>query len=294
MTDRSDFANGATVPPTLPSPPLNHVQNRPSISGSTGHFKHSLAPAGKDVVHLMRAPTFDHYDSSISPCVRTEQRKRNRNPGLTHAKTMPMNNQEADLEAALRQVRSAPTGSGNLEEHQRDGPIPITGPGFPKSEEHKHPYLVFGIYNRVDGRPQEDMLVLEDKERLFADIFWSIARLRGPAGLFSLKDVKQFSIFTVRTTHFSDLSVLPNNLPDLLPHTVIYPREHTNSVLVRYDQWYPPPHAFRPRFRGHSPPVLPGLQQLVQLVRCSQSTKLARKGYSSRLHGCKDQCTYFE
>lgn len=178
--------------------PQNHRRSR-SISGITGHSSQSLAPEGKDIIHLSRAPTFN-FDRR-SRCVRASPL-----PGAIklpkHAATISViprrthEVKEADLESqSPRHANTEPIGESPVGQRDHDFGLDESNP---KTDDRKYPYLVIGIFNRVDGRPQEMLLTLKDENRLFYTIFWAIVKLRGFTGLFSLKDVKQFSIFTVR------------------------------------------------------------------------------------------------
>lgn len=159
--DRSDFAGEGSPHhihfeyPQTP-PPNNH---RPSVSGTIGASKQSVALESKQVISLKRPPTFNHQRASR--CIRTGSPLRSRI-------------QENCLTVHTTNI------NGSLEKNKRNGVV----------------YLVLGIFNRVDGRPEEHLIHLENEDKLFRSIFKGIIHLRGVSGFFSLKDVKQFSIFT--------------------------------------------------------------------------------------------------
>ncbi|KAF1350674.1 hypothetical protein BDV97DRAFT_350121 [Delphinella strobiligena] len=143
-------------PQTQIPPPNNH---RPSVSGAIGPSKQSVALESKEVISLNRPPTFNHQRASR--CIRTGSPSKARKP----ENNLPVHTTDID---------------GSLEANQRTGIV----------------YLVLGIFNRVDGRPEERLIHVENEDELFRSIFRGIIHLRGVSGFFSLKDVKQFSIFT--------------------------------------------------------------------------------------------------
>jgi hypothetical protein len=61
------------------------------------------------------------------------------------------------------------------------------------------PYVVLGIFSGADGIPKERLVSIKDPAWLFWCMFWAILRLRGIGYFLSLKDVKAFSIYKVRT-----------------------------------------------------------------------------------------------
>ena len=58
-------------------------------------------------------------------------------------------------------------------------------------------YVVVGM-SRPDSVPQERLIILGPRRKLFTSIFWAIVRMRGISAFLSLKDVQQFRIYKVQ------------------------------------------------------------------------------------------------
>ena len=68
-----------------------------------------------------------------------------------------------------------------------------------KLENDKVAYLVVGIFSRANPQPEEICVAIFSPRSLFLHLSWAIARLRGMGFLLSLKEVKQFSLYKVRS-----------------------------------------------------------------------------------------------
>jgi hypothetical protein len=73
----------------------------------------------------------------------------------------------------------------------------------PKDDQSNIPryFVVLGVFSKADNLPQDRIIFFTNPKKLFRYLFWAIVRLRGITGLFSLKDVKGFALYTVRTSH---------------------------------------------------------------------------------------------
>jgi len=59
-------------------------------------------------------------------------------------------------------------------------------------------YVALGIFSKVNGRPQETIIFVQNPRNLFWKLHWGIISLRGLSGFFSLRGIKAFHLYKVR------------------------------------------------------------------------------------------------
>ncbi|KAL1297430.1 hypothetical protein AAFC00_004960 [Neodothiora populina] len=169
-------------------------QERSSISGSvkTHHFNKNDSDTQNDndedenmvpVTTLKHAPTFDR--ERTSRCCRVSNRPRPRLVEATEAQQLPLFRGDGSDEGTAIATSLSPSSSSSASAARKQ-----------RETEDAGKYVVLGIFNRVDGRPQEILVDIRDDARLFCSVYCSIIRLRGLAAFFSLKDVKYFKVFS--------------------------------------------------------------------------------------------------
>lgn len=210
MSEHRDFTNGRTFATgATTSQSSTSTRLRTSLPGNHVAPSYTIPPQPKLTlsspledripIHLKQAPTFDRQRKSR--CVRLQPVTK-RVPKRAYTTNAIPDNRHGDDGLAidpesLRHVHTAPNGrTDNFQLQSAVGEAENEKTRLPPKPE-QTPYLVLGIFNRVDGRPQEKLILLDDPDMLFHDIFWAIAWMRGISAVLSLKDVKSFSIFTV-------------------------------------------------------------------------------------------------
>jgi hypothetical protein len=59
-------------------------------------------------------------------------------------------------------------------------------------------FVALGVFSKVDGRPQETIVFVQNPKYLFRQRHWGVISLRGLSSFFSLRGVKAFNLYKVR------------------------------------------------------------------------------------------------
>lgn len=201
---------------------------RTQASPITPSSHHLTEIVTEEPVKLLPAPTFNHYLISgfrTLRCVRSH-------PSHSTSSDEKSRHGSASLTLPIFTAHAAGPASPNLTKSFSPSREAVTHPSSHNharnSHESQNPYLVVGLFNRVDGNPQEQLIELSNPTYLFWQLFWAIARLRGLGAILSLKDVKYFSIFTCD-------SATGSHVQQLLDHET---EASLHSLLTAYNSWH--------------------------------------------------------
>lgn len=102
--------------------------------------------------------------------------------------------ESVNISEAYPAVGASSAGGGN----SRSREYSMQG-GQPEHATLKCKYVVVGLFSRINGVPRERLIEIKKSKRLFFYIWWAIISLRGMDAIFSLKDVRGFAIYKVRS-----------------------------------------------------------------------------------------------